>query len=198
MSNKYTHIEIFSLMKDPDNKTCFDCGTIDPQWASISNGVIICIQCSGVHRSLGTNFSKVRSLTLDKWELNQIQYLKKGGNRRLKTFMELYKIPFNKEDIGEKYKLKCIEYYRNLLQLEVNNQPIGSLKIPDPIAGLGKIESFKNFTTSSQEKKEEPLSQSLFSKFGSFINEKASNIANKTIEVSNSITEKSRGIYVSI
>ncbi len=40
----------------------------EPEWASINLGILICLECSGVHRSLGTHISKVRSLTLDKWD----------------------------------------------------------------------------------------------------------------------------------
>ena len=39
-----------------------------PDWASINLGITVCIECSGVHRNMGVHFSKVRSLTLDKWE----------------------------------------------------------------------------------------------------------------------------------
>lgn len=38
----------------------------EPDWTSINLGVLVCIQCSGIHRSLGVHISKVRSLTLDK------------------------------------------------------------------------------------------------------------------------------------
>jgi hypothetical protein len=41
---------------------------VDPQWVSLPYGVVICIQCSGPHRSLGAHISKVRSLKLDSWE----------------------------------------------------------------------------------------------------------------------------------
>lgn len=38
----------------------------EPDWTSINLGVLICIQCSGIHRSLGVHITKIRSLTLDK------------------------------------------------------------------------------------------------------------------------------------
>ncbi|KAK1079831.1 hypothetical protein LTR33_006064 [Friedmanniomyces endolithicus] len=51
---------------DEGNKQCADCGSDSKvDWCSINLGVLLCIECSGIHRSLGTHISKVRSLTLD-------------------------------------------------------------------------------------------------------------------------------------
>ena len=47
------------------NHVCADCGAADPEWASLNLGVIVCIECSGVHRQLGVHISKMRSLKLD-------------------------------------------------------------------------------------------------------------------------------------
>ena len=44
---------------------CADCLTASPEWCSINLGVLLCTACSGIHRSLGTHVSKVRSLLLD-------------------------------------------------------------------------------------------------------------------------------------
>ena len=48
--------------------SCADCNNAYPEWADISRGIIICTQCAGIHRSLGTHVSQVRSLTLDVWQ----------------------------------------------------------------------------------------------------------------------------------
>ncbi|KAF2212661.1 hypothetical protein CERZMDRAFT_40421 [Cercospora zeae-maydis SCOH1-5] len=51
---------------DEGNKVCADCGSdAKVDWCSINLGVLLCIECSGIHRSLGTHISKVRGLTLD-------------------------------------------------------------------------------------------------------------------------------------
>ncbi|KAK9447549.1 uncharacterized protein V1518DRAFT_421282 [Limtongia smithiae] len=51
---------------DAANSICADCGgQAKVEWVSINLMVILCIECSGLHRSLGTHISKIRSLTLD-------------------------------------------------------------------------------------------------------------------------------------
>uniref|UniRef100_A0A8C5NE40 Arf-GAP with coiled-coil, ANK repeat and PH domain-containing protein n=1 Tax=Gouania willdenowi TaxID=441366 RepID=A0A8C5NE40_GOUWI len=62
------------------NELCSDCGQAAPCWASINLGVLLCIECSGIHRSLGVHFSKVRSLTLDSWEPELLKMMCELGN----------------------------------------------------------------------------------------------------------------------
>uniref|UniRef100_A0A3Q2SST6 Arf-GAP with coiled-coil, ANK repeat and PH domain-containing protein n=1 Tax=Fundulus heteroclitus TaxID=8078 RepID=A0A3Q2SST6_FUNHE len=64
----------------PGNEHCCDCGQADPRWASINLGVLLCIECSGIHRSLGVHCSKVRSLTLDSWEPELLKLMCELGN----------------------------------------------------------------------------------------------------------------------
>eukprot|EP00051_Salpingoeca_urceolata_P029342 m.489618 g.489618 ORF g.489618 m.489618 type:complete len:666 (-) comp26930_c0_seq1:75-2072(-) len=64
----------------PGNDVCCDCDAADPTWASINLGCTLCIECSGVHRSLGTHVSKVRSLTLDKLPDDVTEVMKRLGN----------------------------------------------------------------------------------------------------------------------
>uniref|UniRef100_A0A9J8DLX4 Arf-GAP with coiled-coil, ANK repeat and PH domain-containing protein n=1 Tax=Cyprinus carpio carpio TaxID=630221 RepID=A0A9J8DLX4_CYPCA len=64
----------------PGNQQCCDCGQADPRWASINLGVLLCIECSGIHRSLGVQCSKVRSLTLDSWEPELLKLMCELGN----------------------------------------------------------------------------------------------------------------------
>ncbi|KAH0922800.1 hypothetical protein HID58_022818 [Brassica napus] len=70
------------LTKVLGNEKCADCGAPEPDWASLNLGVLICIECSGIHRNLGVHISKVRSLTLDVkvWEPSVLTLFQSLGN----------------------------------------------------------------------------------------------------------------------
>ncbi|XP_042502542.1 ADP-ribosylation factor GTPase-activating protein AGD3-like [Macadamia integrifolia] len=70
------------LRRVSGNDKCADCGAPEPDWASLNLGVLLCIECSGVHRNLGVHISKVRSLTLDVkvWEPSVISLFQSLGN----------------------------------------------------------------------------------------------------------------------
>ncbi|XP_065104643.1 arf-GAP with coiled-coil, ANK repeat and PH domain-containing protein 1 [Paramisgurnus dabryanus] len=70
------------------NEQCCDCGEPGPDWASINLGITLCITCSGIHRSLGVHFSKVRSLTLDSWEPELIRLMCELGNAAINKIYE--------------------------------------------------------------------------------------------------------------
>lgn len=64
---------LLQLTQLDGNKTCVDCDAPHPQWASVNNGVFFCLECSGIHRSLGVQTSFVRSVTMDNWTDDQIR-----------------------------------------------------------------------------------------------------------------------------
>ncbi|ROL45572.1 Arf-GAP with coiled-coil, ANK repeat and PH domain-containing protein 2 [Anabarilius grahami] len=70
------------------NGQCCDCGEPGPDWASINLGITLCITCSGIHRSLGVHFSKVRSLTLDSWEPELVKLMCELGNTAINKIYE--------------------------------------------------------------------------------------------------------------
>ncbi|XP_027764869.1 arf-GAP with coiled-coil, ANK repeat and PH domain-containing protein 3 isoform X5 [Empidonax traillii] len=72
----------------PGNDQCCDCGQPDPRWASINLGILLCIECSGIHRSLGVHCSKVRSLTLDSWEPELLKLMCELGNSTMNQIYE--------------------------------------------------------------------------------------------------------------
>ncbi|KAJ8759370.1 hypothetical protein K2173_006890 [Erythroxylum novogranatense] len=70
------------LRKISGNELCAECSAPEPDWASLNLGIVLCIECSGVHRNLGVHISKVRSLTLDVkvWEPTILELFQSLGN----------------------------------------------------------------------------------------------------------------------
>ncbi|KAK7264157.1 hypothetical protein RJT34_31761 [Clitoria ternatea] len=90
----------------PGNDKCAECSAPEPDWASLNLGILLCIECSGVHRNLGVHVSKVRSITLDVrvWE---------------PTVMELF------DNLGNAY---CNSIWEGLLLLD--NESVGESNVP--------------------------------------------------------------------
>lgn len=60
------------IRKYPGNDKCCDCSSLATNWASVSHGTLICLDCAGKHRSLGVQNSFVRSITMDTWSKKQV------------------------------------------------------------------------------------------------------------------------------
>lgn len=115
------------------NDRCIDCGGRDPQWAAVSFGALVCLQCSGHHRSLGVQVSKVRSIEMDEWNLDEVIAMLEGGNEQLGTFFVRHALTvedcvvkknkaINKENVTRlRYKTKAAHFYRQQMQLHATS-----------------------------------------------------------------------------
>ncbi|XP_056228897.1 arf-GAP with dual PH domain-containing protein 1 isoform X2 [Seriola aureovittata] len=75
------------IQQIPGNDACADCGAPDPGWGSCSLGVFICLACSGIHRNI-PDISKVKSLSLSRWEDHEMQFMAENGNELMKSKYE--------------------------------------------------------------------------------------------------------------
>ncbi|XP_023239388.1 stromal membrane-associated protein 2-like [Centruroides sculpturatus] len=82
--------KLLELLKIDGNDVCSDCKRKDPEWASYNIGIFLCTQCAGIHRNLGSHVSKVKSLRLDNWDLDQVKFMEEMGNKKAAQKYEIY------------------------------------------------------------------------------------------------------------
>uniref|UniRef100_A0A673M787 Arf-GAP with GTPase, ANK repeat and PH domain-containing protein 1-like n=1 Tax=Sinocyclocheilus rhinocerous TaxID=307959 RepID=A0A673M787_9TELE len=81
-------VVIQSIRNMRGNSICADCDAPNPDWASLNLGALICIECSGMHRNLGTHLSRVRSLDLDDWPVELSMVMTAIGNAMANSVWE--------------------------------------------------------------------------------------------------------------
>jgi ADP-ribosylation factor GTPase-activating protein 1 len=118
-NSTFSNDEFDELMKDTANSFCFDCGKTPASWASVNNGIYLCLNCAGNHRSYGVNISYIRSITIDTWNETQLSFMKLAGNKRLEELMAIFEVPRNTPS-QVLFSSKLLEYYRNQLKNDVN------------------------------------------------------------------------------
>ncbi|KAL5218606.1 hypothetical protein ABZP36_019290 [Zizania latifolia] len=110
------------LQGQPGNKTCVDCAQRSPQWASVSYGVFMCLECSGKHRGLGVHISFVRSVTMDSWTEAQLRKMEAGGNDRLNAFLTARGVPKETPHVA-KYNSNAASAYRDRIAALAEGRP---------------------------------------------------------------------------
>jgi len=114
----------------PGNNLCAECGHRNPQWASVSFGTLVCLECSGTHRGLGVHISFVRSVAMDSWTDKQLTLMREGGNDACNSYLADHGIP-KTASIRKKYDNPTASLYREILKAKAEGrEPPTSLPPP--------------------------------------------------------------------
>lgn len=110
--------ELIDIVNNRNNiNKCGECGSDYPTWASWNLGILLCGRCANIHKKVlssghprGGAISKVKSLTLETWTDDQIELLRRVGNKKAKQRWNPKRVPFPHDDDDD---APIEEYFRD-------------------------------------------------------------------------------------
>ena len=101
------------IEEDKSNKECFDCKSKDIHYISFNNAIFLCKKCGNFHSKNLKSSSYIIIKNYDMLNIDQLNYLSKGGNSSLQKYM-LYDYPkLGYLKVNDIYKTNAMVYYRN-------------------------------------------------------------------------------------
>ena len=123
-----------------ENRTCFDCPARNPTWISLSNGVYVCLVCSGEHRRMGVHVSFVRSLELDSFTQDQLTMMVLGGNGKARSFFKSVGIDGKRKDAEQGSRV--VDYFEKTAarwRSQLEKETVASCQKHEiPLVNIGK------------------------------------------------------------
>jgi len=123
---------ILDIRSNKDNQNrCFECAMLFPNFISRNNGIFLCFVCANFHSKkldkCESYLIEINPDDLDSSLQEAINYLFCGGNKRFREFLEFYDLKqtecddlYNNKMFYNKYKTKAAQFYRMILENEVN------------------------------------------------------------------------------
>jgi len=119
-------------------------GKREADWASVSHGTYLCMDCAGRHRGLGVHLSFVRSTTMDLWSTEQLRRMQLGGTQQFHEFLKLYPRlctpPRTMDELSVRYRSHAAAHYRRLLDIRCDGADGAEIRAPSPDRGHDPVD----------------------------------------------------------